>query len=136
MIKTKKELWKKVKQDIIKEIGAKYAIEVKDLDRDSKYFHPIIILEDCKIQAQCDVDNEFYYAPKLLFKGIIIDYKSRDTLKETIKSIKRGNLIEKLTEIHTEVTAIQTTIDYLDELIKIKKTYAINKYGFTVSSYL
>jgi len=80
-VELKRDLWKKIKIDFLKDVPKQYKIEVEGIEEDDKYFHPVINLdENTRIKGQCDTGNSHVY-------GLRIELKNTLTLSPCIYSI-------------------------------------------------
>lgn len=121
-IEIKKDIWAKVKPVIEAEVGNKYTVNVSGLDDDSDYFHPyIMVSENEYLRAQCDIENDHYYAVSLRNK-IVDTYPqvdvslSKRSFKESLILLKTHKVISSVAQTLNEVAAIEKNIEYLREL--------------------
>jgi len=64
--------WEMIKKGLLSIIPAEYTVDVEGLNDDSKYFHPIIKVEnEIIIQGQGDTDNDDIYAWRLQVEQIV-----------------------------------------------------------------
>ena len=62
----KQKHWKSIKKEFIDKIPKQFKVEVDDINADSVYYHPKIILNnELSIYCQCDLQNKCVYAPTL-----------------------------------------------------------------------
>ncbi len=121
----KKQLWENtIKPAIIKEIGDKYEISVIDMNRDDKYFHPAIKLDnDFFIQAQCDLETDYYYACYLYSSNasyIRINLNT-NSLKDALKLIKQRKIRKTIKDEMQEIKILSKQLNIIQELISAKK---------------
>jgi len=121
-IKAKKILWKKIKADIIKEIGTEYEISVEGLEREDQYFHPVVKLnDDSYLKAQCHVDRDYYYAVSLhyIYTPIDLDIDYLINSRSFSKSIQYLNSIDLQSLLKApldEIIQIDKSIVFLNKL--------------------
>lgn len=111
----KKEHWKSIKADFLKIIPESFQIDVEDLDNESDYYHPVILVEEnIIIRGQCDINTEYVYGLDIKFNEFnghtysisINDYKELvfllsdwDRLKvRIIESMDKCKLIYQMEE--------------------------------------
>ena len=127
-IELKKNLWKSIKPEILKEIGDKYDISVEDLEKDSKYFHPVIKISDFEyLRAQCDIESKGYYAVYLyptkqmdIYDKIEIVLNT-NSFKDAINIVKKKRIGFSIKDTFQEIEVLKQNIKYVNELIKAKR---------------
>jgi len=108
IIQKKKEAWEILKPKIEAEVEGKYVVEVEDLEKDGKYFHPYINMEEnIKLYAQSNIsenENEIptapYYALQIIMqkKDFEICVPIHISFKEAIQVTKKKSLVKKVKE--------------------------------------
>lgn len=58
----KKKKWKSLKTKWLENVPPEYKIQVEDIEDESEYYHPIIIInKDVSIRAQGDINSNYIY---------------------------------------------------------------------------
>jgi hypothetical protein len=125
----KRAKWDKISSGILDEIGDKFEITVTGLDENSKYYHPIVKLQDkIFLKAQCDIDNDYYYAVRLNYfttnsndfeHELSIELKA-GTFKEAIIQYEKHKIKNSIDNTFREIQEIQNSIRFMNDLVKAK----------------
>ena len=88
-------------------------IELRGIDNDDPYFHPIFKLEDAEIRTQCDVSNNHMYAARFYCDDMCVDLSH-----EQIPNIVAGYVAnrEKVLFALTTMSKIKSQINTLHGL--------------------
>lgn len=66
--KKKQDHWDLIKDGFLKHIPKEFTVDIKGLDDRTRYYHPIIIINnEINIRAQCDLETDYVYALELYF---------------------------------------------------------------------
>ena len=144
-IKIKKELWKKLKKELLQKVPKKYKISIEDLDEDNEYAHPIINLdENFYLRGQIGgghdeiygwhvhIKNKEYLQKLNIYSGFDVDNdknfnfvvnnfdKIKDRLNDIYEQLKSLNKMIELLQ-NTATDMLYSAINEEYEKDKIKK---------------